>query len=73
MISVMSSANEYWFPSKTYGWGWGLPLTWQGWIVYVAFGMLLAGAQFIFPPTISPWVFFACVITLVAYSGDRDR
>ena len=22
-----------WFPAKKYGWGWGLPLTWQGWVV----------------------------------------
>jgi hypothetical protein len=25
--------KRYWFPAKRYGWGWGLPATWQGWVV----------------------------------------
>ena len=25
--------RKIWFPAKTYGWGWGLPLCWQGWVV----------------------------------------
>ena len=24
---------KYWFAAKRYGWGWGLPLCWQGWVV----------------------------------------
>jgi hypothetical protein len=24
---------RYWFTAKTYGWGWGLPTCWQGWLV----------------------------------------
>ena len=24
---------RYWFPAKRYGWGWGAPATWQGWVV----------------------------------------
>jgi drug/metabolite transporter (DMT)-like permease len=46
----MQSDAKYWFPSKRYGWGWGLPITWQGWLVLaVFFGMVLAGV-FLFPP-----------------------
>jgi hypothetical protein len=26
---------RYWFRAKRYGWGWGLPLTWEGWVVLV--------------------------------------
>lgn len=29
----------YWFPAKRYGWGWGPPNCWQGWLalfIYVA-------------------------------------
>lgn len=33
----MNDPERYWFPAKRYGWGWGLPSTWQGWIVLVAF------------------------------------
>ena len=24
---------RYWFHAKRYGWGWGLPATWEGWAV----------------------------------------
>lgn len=28
-------ANKtYWFRAKKYGWGWGTPLTWQGWLSF---------------------------------------
>lgn len=37
--------DKAWFAVKTYGWGWGLPLRWQGWVVLAAFfGGVLAGA-----------------------------
>ena len=29
----MSNGKPYWFPAKRYGWGWGPPATWQGWVV----------------------------------------
>lgn len=42
--------DDFWFPAKTYGWGWGLPVKWQGWLVYgIAFGLLVT-MHFIFPP-----------------------
>jgi hypothetical protein len=30
----MEQPLRYWFAAKRYGWGWGLPLTWEGWVVY---------------------------------------
>jgi hypothetical protein len=27
---------KYWFPAKRYGWGWGPPIRWEGWVVLVA-------------------------------------
>jgi hypothetical protein len=42
---------RYWFPAKTYGWGWGLPSTWEGWLVLLAYLMiLLPVAGVLFPP-----------------------
>ncbi len=29
--------NDYWFTAKLYGWGWGLPTCWQGWVVLHAY------------------------------------
>jgi hypothetical protein len=46
----MSADHEYWFPAKRYGWGWGVPLTWQGWATLAAFLGLIVAGVFIFPP-----------------------
>jgi hypothetical protein len=32
---------QYWFPAKRYGWGWGLPATWQGWAVMIAWLLIV--------------------------------
>ena len=37
----MHSDHNYWFPAKRYGWGWGLPISWQGWIVLIAYFTLI--------------------------------
>jgi hypothetical protein len=39
----MQSPNhpKYWFPAKRYGWGWGLPTTWQGWCVLAVYLALI--------------------------------
>ena len=36
-------ANEagWWFPRKTYGWGWGPPARWQGWVTLSVFLVLM--------------------------------
>jgi hypothetical protein len=56
---------RYWFPAKRYGWGWGLPITWEGWVVFAAFiGLVVAGAV-IMPPGRSPAGFIATIVVLV--------
>lgn len=46
----MPEHKPYWFPAKRYGWGWGLPTAWQGWVVMAVFGAaLLAGAVDLLP------------------------
>lgn len=42
--------QQYWFPAKSYGWGWGKPTSWQGWAVLLVFAALLAAGYFLFPP-----------------------
>jgi hypothetical protein len=46
----MQTEPRYWFPAKRYGWGWGIPSSWQGWLVLAAFVGLLVIGSFIFPP-----------------------
>jgi hypothetical protein len=36
------ASPQYWFPAKLYGWGWGLPAAWQGWMVLAIWGTVLA-------------------------------
>lgn len=59
-----AESATYWFPAKRFGWGWGLPTTWQGWAVLIAFLTLegLAAAVW-FPPDRQPTEF--TLVTLV--------
>ena len=57
--------EDYWFPAKTLGWGWALPVKWQGWVVYgVAFGLLVA-IHFIFPATEHAGIFFGSIFVVI--------
>jgi len=37
----MDGGKRYWFPAKRYGWGWGPPSTWQGWLATVLWAVVL--------------------------------
>jgi len=46
----MPTGTKYWFRAKRYGWGWGLPVAWQGWLVLALFfALVLVGAVAILP------------------------
>ena len=48
-------APGIWFPAKRYGWGWGPPVTWQGWaVIAVWIALFFAGLLLLGP--ISPLV-----------------
>jgi hypothetical protein len=40
---MTSPATRYWFPAKRWGWGWGPPCAWQGWLVLIVWVAVLAG------------------------------
>lgn len=42
---------DYWFPAKRFGWGWGPPRTWQGWVVMV----IMIAAQIALAIRYLPW------------------
>jgi hypothetical protein len=33
----MPKTKKIWFKAKTYGWGWGAPASWEGWVVFLIF------------------------------------
>jgi hypothetical protein len=37
-------ADRYWFPAKRYGWGWGPPSSWHGWVVLAVYTAVVAAA-----------------------------
>lgn len=37
-------SKKHWFAAKNYGWGWGMPQTWQGWLSFLVFAAVLVGS-----------------------------
>jgi hypothetical protein len=63
---VSAAESKYWFPAKRYGWGWGPPRAWQGWLVLVAFFTLLAVGAIVFLPRQETGRFLVYTAVLVA-------
>jgi len=45
--------RNHWFPAKLYGWGWGFPIYWKGWLFFIGWLVsfivgtrFLAGSQY---------------------------
>ena len=53
----MNDVPDYWFPAKSYGWGWGLPTNWQGWLTLSLALLLFALASYAVPPRQHPLLF----------------
>ena len=72
---------RYWFPVRpaSRGWGWGLPLVWQGWAVYAVFLAALIGGLILLAPygqlaTIGYSCLLATLfIALVAWKGEPQH
>ncbi len=57
--------DDIWFPAKRYGWGWGFPITWQGWVVLLVYLVLLFVGTSEYLRTQNPMFFaYLAVITL---------
>ncbi len=62
----MRSEPKFWFPVKRYGWGWGPPVRWQGWVVLVVYLALVGGGIYYFDPKRTALGFFAYMLALTA-------
>jgi hypothetical protein len=60
----MSQSEKYWFPAKRYGWGWGFPVTWQGWVTLAVYAALLCLVIIKFEPHGHPVAFAVLVAVL---------
>ncbi|RQS07578.1 hypothetical protein DIE07_20990 [Burkholderia sp. Bp9002] len=60
------NGKKIWFPAKRYGWGWGLPVTWQGWLALLLYLLGLVASVWLLQPNRAPYTFGACVVALSA-------
>jgi hypothetical protein len=69
---------DYWFAVKAYGWGWGLPVRWQGWAVLILyFAAIVVGIRYFHPQDnvggFLAWlaVATAILIAILAWKGEK--
>lgn len=57
---MSAKEQRYWFAAKRYGWGWGLPVTWEGWGVLMLWvvAFILAG-RYLIPHNMYAHLLFA--------------
>jgi hypothetical protein len=41
--------SPYWFKAKRYGYGWGLPLRWEGWAVLIGWLVIMIAGSILIP------------------------
>ncbi len=75
---MKSNEKQFWFPTKTYGWGWGPPNCWQGWVVLAVYAVLVCGGAFLVPEDVILFVAYAVFLTIVLtvvcwIKGEKPR
>ncbi|WP_296282918.1 hypothetical protein [Pseudoxanthomonas sp.] len=72
--------DDYWFRAKRSGWGWALPIRWQGRLVYGVSLALLVSVFLLFPPDrhvvafmIGTWAVLLALIAICWLKGEPPR
>jgi hypothetical protein len=65
----MEKPQEPWFPAKRYGWGWGLPRRWQGWLALLVYVAIIVLVIVRFPPSHGVGSFMALVLAATFLFG----
>jgi uncharacterized membrane protein YhaH (DUF805 family) len=58
--------KKFWFPAKKYGYGWGPPNCWQGWLVFLAYIVLMIGGYILLRPDKHLALFLGYIAILTA-------
>ena len=58
------SGKREWFAPKRYGYGSGLPISWQGWVVTIGYVVLLALATLIIPYSLIAYFIIVAELTI---------
>ncbi|MBX3563352.1 MAG: hypothetical protein KF730_02130 [Sphingomonas sp.] len=60
----MSDDSGEWFAPKRYGYGSGLPIAWQGWVIFLGFlAAIMGGATFLAPRYPIGFLVIALILT----------
>ena len=69
------SNDGYWFAPKRYGYGAGLPIAWQGWVLMAAFLVVAIGAGLAFgeQPVKLAAILVPAIVILLVVSASKTR
>lgn len=63
---MTSEPKRHWFPAKRYGWGWGPPSTWQGWLVVMLWiAVLIPATIWLAARNLALYYVFLALMTVV--------
>jgi hypothetical protein len=67
--------DDAWFAPKRYGYGAGLPIAWQGWVVLVGYVALVTAAGFLILYSVVAFaaVIVAATAALIAICAQKTR
>lgn len=70
--------EQAWFPIKRYGYGWGLPCQWQGWLSLIVYISVVTLNHYIFSLELKYSLIYTLVLTilfilLVYIKGENSR
>jgi drug/metabolite transporter (DMT)-like permease len=74
-----TNEKQIWFRAKKYGWGWGPPCSWQGWVVFAVWLVLLGGGGFFLAPRSTGlfvgYAIFLCIplFIVLLIKGEKPR
>jgi hypothetical protein len=61
-VTMTEEKQDIWFPAKTYGWGWGMPCAWQGWVVMIVYIGIVVVGSIVIKPTVNIKLYLIVVI-----------
>ena len=77
---MTTTPPKYWFPAKRYGWGWGIPSTWQGWTTMIVWivvmsltAWIIAAAGHLFLWPIAVLLEAAAFVAICWWKGEPPR
>ena len=64
-----------WFRPKRYGYGSGLPISWQGWALLIGYIVLVVATGFLIPRTVVGYISIVTILTaaLVVIAARTTR